>query len=116
MNVRWLRLGEPLLCRLGFHKWRNYGDQVMVSWKEPHALHYAENRSYSKYTPSSPPPPEGELEVELDGAFSTRSEAVYEGRECKRCGMKLRRKFVTNSDGTLSCVGWEAGTEETNKE
>jgi hypothetical protein len=109
-------LKEPLMCRFGFHKWQNYGNQVIVSWREPHSLPYVENRSYSKYTPSSPTPPEGELEVELDSAFATRSEAVYEGRECKRCGMKLRRKFITNSDGTLSCVGWEPDTEEAHKE
>ena len=30
----------------------------------------------------------------------------------QRCGMKLRRKFVTNDDGTLSCVGWESDNEE----
>ena len=88
-----LRLGEPLLCRLGFHKWQNSGSQVMVSWKEPHALR-----------------------ARLEGEFVTYSKAVYEGKQCKRCGMKLRRKLVANSDGTVSCVGWEPDTKETEKE
>jgi formamidopyrimidine-DNA glycosylase len=46
-------------------------------------------------------------------ARAVHSEVVYEGQECKRCGAKIRRKLVTNSDGTLSCVGWEPDTEET---
>ena len=91
INVWWFRLGEPLLCRLGFHKWQNYGDEVVVSWKEP-AYHMGRATW-----------------------LESHDEAVYEGRECKRCGMKLRRKFVENSDGTFSCVGWEPDTEETNK-
>ena len=48
--------------------------------------------------------------------IETHSKVVYEGRECTRCGMKLRRKFVRNSDGTLSCVGWEPDNEEGDKE
>jgi hypothetical protein len=84
-------LGEPFLCRLGFHKWRNYGDMVEVFWQEPD--------SHSRYRTT----------------LRTTSEVVYEGRECKRCGAKIRRKLVTNSDGTLSSVGWEPDTEETDK-
>jgi len=44
--------------------------------------------------------------------FVNRSEVVYERRKCKRCSIKLRRKLVTNSDGTLSSVGWEPDNEE----
>jgi hypothetical protein len=50
------------------------------------------------------------------GNVEGHSKLVYEGRECKRCGMKLRRKLVTNSDGTLSSIGWEPDTEGTDKE
>jgi hypothetical protein len=84
-------LGEPLLCGLGFRKWQNYGNKIEVFWEEP---------------------PRG---IGLR-ARERRSETVYERCACKRCGVKLRRKLVTNSDGTLSCVGWEPDTEETNKE
>ena len=30
----------------------------------------------------------------------------------QRCGMKLRRKFVTNDDETLSSSGWEPHNEQ----
>jgi len=78
-------LGKPLLCRLRLHKWRNYGNGVEVFWRE-----YIGHR-----------------------AWQTHAETVYEGRECKRCGIRLRRRLVTNDDGTLSCVGWETDTQET---
>jgi hypothetical protein len=114
MNVWWVRLGEPLLCRLGFHKWQNYGNQILISWKEPHVLPYvdAANKSYSK---GQPFPSREELEVEANEALVTHTKVVYEGKKCKRCGMKLKRKFEKNSDGTLSCIGWEPDTEETDK-
>ena len=91
-------MGDPLLCRLGFHKWQNYGKQVTVSWNEPFRV----GRVPSAYGAQQPlgadgKPPHGEPEA--------HSEVVYEGKQCKRCGIKLRRKLVTNSDGTLSCVG-----------
>jgi hypothetical protein len=97
-------LSEPLLCRLGFHKWRNYGSEVEVFWQEPTVLKAGVKHSFGTSAGS----PKSNIE--------THSKVVYEGQECKRCGMKLRRKFVTNSDGTLACVGWEPGTEETGKE
>jgi hypothetical protein len=93
--VWWVCLSEPLLCRLGFHKWRNYGDEVEVFWQEPDNVR----------TRTSP-----------RVRYASHHETVYEGRECKRCGIKLRRKFVTNPDGTLSCVGWEPDTEGTDKQ
>jgi hypothetical protein len=97
-------LGEPLLCRLSFHKWRNYGNQVEISWKEPdgETMGVRSIRTLGTH----------EQQVELDSMFTTRSEAVYEGRECKRCGIRLRRRLVTNSDGTLSSVGWKSDTED----
>jgi hypothetical protein len=90
-----IQLKKPLLCRLGFHKWRNYGEEVEVF--------YSEERSH------------GAREMPLR-TRPIHGEAVYEKRKCKRCGMKLRRTLVTNPDGTLSCVGWEADTEETDEE
>jgi hypothetical protein len=48
--------------------------------------------------------------------IETHTKVVHEGKKCTRCGIKLRRKFVANSDGTLSSVGWEPYTEETDKE
>lgn len=104
MNVWWVRLNEPLLCRFGFHKWRNYGNKVEVFWQEPMALKAGVRDSFGTNVGS----PESNIEA--------HSKVVYEGRQCKRCGMKLRRKFVTNSDGTLSCIGWEPDTEEANRE
>jgi len=49
-------------------------------------------------------------------ARAVHSEVMYEKCVCKRCGIKLRRKLVTNSDGTLSCVGREPDTEGSEKE
>jgi hypothetical protein len=103
--VWWLRLGDPILCRLGFHKWQDYGKEVEVFWQEPAPLNlgiqgtkYAGRRGTPASLPDDPP---------TGTNFETHNKIVHEGRECTRCGTKLRRKFVTNSDGTLSCVGWE---------
>jgi hypothetical protein len=98
-----LRLGEPLLCRLGFHKWQNYGKKIEVFWEEPNHIKAGIKDGFG----TSVGPPRGNIEV--------RSKSVYEGRECKRCGIKLRRKLVTNSNGTLSSVGWEPNTEGATK-
>jgi len=87
-------MGDPLLCRLGFHKWQNYGKEVEVFWQEP-------TRARESAAVLSAP-----SEV-LNRRFEKRHEAVYEGKQCKRCGVIMMRKFVTNSDGTLSAVGWE---------
>lgn len=84
-------MGDPILCKLGFHKWQNYGNQVVVSWQEP-TLSQARWRALEKH-----------------------SKAVYPERKCERCGIRLRRKLVTNPDGTLSSVGWEPDTVETNE-
>ena len=100
----WLRLCEPLLCRLGFHKWRNYGNQVMVFWQEPNLSKAAVKNSFGTKVGSP------------EDIIQAHSKVVYEGRECTRCGIKLRRKFVRNSDGTLSSIGWEPTDEEGDKE
>lgn len=84
-------MSQPLLCRLGFHKWQNYGNKVEIFWEEP-PLGVGFRRK------------------------ERRSKTVHEKCACKRCGVKLRRKFANNSDGTLSCVGWEPDNEEVNKE
>ncbi len=92
-------VSSPLLCRLGFHKWRNYGDQIEVFWQEPTPLE-ANVKNPNIGTSAR------------ENLLDTHSRIVYEGKECKRCGMKLRRKLVTNPDGTLSAVGWEPCNEE----
>lgn len=86
-------MGKPPPCGLGFHKWRNYGEEVGIF--------------YSEERPSSQPIP-GQLR-----ARRTRGEAVFERRKRKRFGIKLRRTLEKNPDGTLFCVGWEPGTEKT---
>ena len=61
----------PLLCRLGLHKWRYYGEKVLIVWKE------------------------------LGFILGTRKEMrkmVYCKRECLRCGIKEKRKFSENID------------------
>jgi hypothetical protein len=105
--VWWLRLREPLLCRLGFHKWQDYGKQVEVFWEEPPPLNLG-IRGRPGAPVWSPKNPKSNVE--------THSKVVHQGHECARCGMKLRRKLVTNSDGTLSSIGWEPDTEETHKD
>ena len=112
-------LGEPLLCRLGFHKWQDYGNKIIVSRKEPNEFRgrtYVANErgSYSMGSVPSPPPPPPS--GELQGAFVAYSERVYEKTKCTRCGMMLKRKLQKNSDGTLSSIGWELDTEETDNE
>jgi hypothetical protein len=49
-------------------------------------------------------------------AKDVHNEVVYEGQQCKRCGIKIMRRFVKNSDGTLPCIGWKPDTEKTDKE
>ena len=89
-------VGEPFLCSLGFHKWQNTGNAVEVFWQEPAHIKADTVR------------PSGVLQAWTE----KHHEVVYEGKQCKRCGMRLRRKFSTDSDGTLSCAGWEPETEE----
>jgi hypothetical protein len=97
-------LGDPILCRLGFHKWQDYGKEVDVFWEEPNRIKAGIKDGFG----TSVGPPLGNIEA--------HHKVVYEGRECKRCGLKLKRTFATNSDGTLSSIGWEPDNEETDKE
>ena len=61
----------PLLCRLGLHKWRYYGEKVLIVWKEPGFI---------------------------PGTKKEMRKMVYCKRECLRCGIKEKRKFSENID------------------
>jgi hypothetical protein len=76
-------LGKPLLCRLGMHKWENYGKEIQIFWQEPGLIY----------------------------GLTTHSTVVFEKRKCLRCGVRLRRKLIENPDGTLASVGWLPDTE-----
>jgi len=77
----------PLLCRLGLHKWRYYGEKVLIVWKEPGFI---------------------------PGTKKEMRKMVYCKRECLRCGIKEKRKFFENIDGTLAAAGWERIEEPEN--
>jgi hypothetical protein len=69
-----------LLCRLGLHKWKNYGEIVKISWKEP------------GFVPST----------------TTKIEKyVQSERMCLRCGIKEKRIYAGNPDGSQAAIGWE---------
>jgi len=69
-----------LLCELGIHKWKNYGKHVLIAWKE--------------------------LGFFL-GTEEEKCKYVFSERECLRCGIKEKRRFSENLDGTLAAAGWE---------
>ncbi len=71
------------LCKLRLHKWRNHGESVVITWKEPAII----KTPYEKFT--------------------QKSKEVFTKRKCLRCGIEMKRKLVHNPDGTLSCIGWE---------
>jgi hypothetical protein len=71
------------LCRLGLHKWRDFGGSVVITWKEPKLL----KTSYDKFT--------------------QKSREVFTKRKCLRCGIEMKRRLVRNPNGTFSCIGWE---------
>jgi hypothetical protein len=73
------------ICKLGLHKWRHYGEPVVITWKEPRPIKI-------RY---------GNLN------FTQRSKRVLTKRKRLRCGIRVKRKLTHNPDGTLSCVGWE---------
>jgi hypothetical protein len=77
------------LCRLGLHKWRYYGEKVVVTWKEPA---YVKGASMHR----EPPKP------------IHRQKEVFTKKKCLRCGIRVKRKLVRDSDGTLSSIGWES--------
>ena len=75
-------------CKLGVHKWRNFGKKALVSWKEPGFL---------------------------PGTKVNKRKYVFCERECLICGMKQRRKFSENIDDTLAIIGWENIEESESK-
>lgn len=77
-------LGQPLLCRLGLHRWANYGKEVLIFWQEPGLVY----------------------------GLSTKSKVVFEKRRCLRCGVRFKRILSTNPDETFSAAGWAADTED----
>jgi hypothetical protein len=111
MNAGQHSLGKPFLCRVDFHKWQDYGKEFEVFWQEPAPLNLGIRGTKKAGAPAGLP---GDTPTGTN--FETHSKIVHEGRECARCGIRLKRIFTTNSDGTLSCVGWEPDNEETDKE
>jgi len=81
-------VSKPLLCRLGLHKWKNFGKQVLITWQEPGLLPLTK-KDMQKY--------------------------VFCERECLRCGIREKRKFLENIDGTLGAAGWEKVAPEKNQ-
>lgn len=71
---------SKLLCKLGLHRWRNYGKRELITWKEP-GLFPGTKEENVKY--------------------------VFCERECLWCGIKEKRMFSENLDGTLAAAGWE---------
>jgi hypothetical protein len=81
MNFKVNELSKtPRLCRIGLHKWRNYGDRVLITWTESGLIPFTK-KDIRKH--------------------------VFCERECLRCGIKERRLFGENIDGTKSAAGWE---------
>jgi len=75
------RQRQNWLCRLRLHKWRNFGEPVVITWKEPGLI-----------VPSS---------------HITQTRTVLTEKECLRCGIRMKRRLINNPDGTLSCIGWD---------
>jgi hypothetical protein len=71
------------LCRLGLHKWRDFGEKVMIVWKEPAVV----KTPYEKFT--------------------QKSRKVFTKKKCLRCGIGMKRRLIENPDGTSSCIGWK---------
>jgi hypothetical protein len=111
MNTWCNCLTEPFLCRLGFHKWQDYGKEAEVFWQEPAPLNLGIQGTKKAGAPARLPG-----DTPTGANFETHSKIVHEGRECARCGTRLKRIFATNSDGTLSSIGWEPDTKEIDKE
>jgi hypothetical protein len=77
-----------IICKLGFHKWRNQGEKVLITWQEPGFI---------------------------PGTTKTMKKIVFCERKCLRCGIRERRKFSKNVDGTLAAAGWERIKENENE-
>jgi hypothetical protein len=65
---------------LGLHKWKNYGEVVLIKWKEP------------GFVPST---------------TTKMQKFVDSERMCSRCGIKEKRIFAENIDGSKAAIGWE---------
>ena len=78
------RHNPNLLCKLGLHKWKHYGESVVIAWKEP-----------------------AKLWIVTGEGLIQKSRTVLTKKKCSTCGMGLERKLVKNPDGTLSCIGWK---------
>ena len=70
----------PILCRLGVHKWKNYGEIVKISWKEP------------GFVPAT---------------TEKIEKLVHSERMCLRCGIKEKRIYAENRDGSQAAIGWD---------
>lgn len=79
------RTKPGFLCRLGLHKWKGYGDYVLITWSEPQS---GSTQAVSKST------------------------AVYAKSKCLRCGVRKKRILADNPDGTKSSMGWAPLSEE----
>jgi len=73
-----IRLLPALLCKLGFHKWKNYGEQVMVVWREPGFL---------------------------PGTKVNKKKHVFSKRSCLRCRVTEEKQFSETIDGQLEITG-----------
>jgi hypothetical protein len=91
------RQNPSWLCKLGFHKWRNYGESVVVTWQERTPWGRARDPAVSTR--------------KVLRRFGTHSREVFTRRKCLRCGVDLKRRLVKNPDGSLSCVGWDSTSE-----
>jgi len=78
----------PLLCRLGLHKWKNFGEVIMTTWKEPGAF---------------------------PGTTTKIKKYLQSERKCSRCGIMEKRIFADNPDGTKAPMGWTKTSDETQK-
>jgi hypothetical protein len=63
------------------HKWRNYGEEKILTWEEP------------GFVP---------------GTRQKIQKLRHTERECSRCGTKQKRIYIENLDGTKAPGGWEA--------
>lgn len=69
-----------VLCRLGFHKWKNHGEPVLVVWKEPGLF---------------------------PGTKVKKKKYVFAKRECLRCGIREEKQFSETIDGQMEITGCE---------
>ena len=63
------------MCRLKLHKWKDYGDLVLITWSEP-----------------------GFISL---GSMISKSKSVYTKRKCLRCGIRKKRILAKNPDAQL---------------